>query len=43
MQCSMSLHADSVPGNLTNIQSVRFDFNVLSTGALLMSDIQFAD
>jgi hypothetical protein len=27
----------------TNIQSIRFDFNVLPTGALLVSDIQFAD
>jgi len=29
--------------DLTNIQSVRFDFNTQGTGALLMSDIQFAD
>jgi len=29
--------------DLTNIQSVRFDFNSQPTGALLMSDIQFAD
>jgi len=29
--------------DLTNIQSVRFDFNAQPTGALLMSDIQFAD
>jgi len=29
--------------DLTNIQSIRFDFNVRLTGALLVSDIQFAD
>ncbi len=29
--------------DLTNIQSIRFDFNAQPSGALLMSDIQFAD
>jgi hypothetical protein len=29
--------------DLTNIQSIRFDFNLRQTGALLVSDIQFAD
>jgi len=29
--------------DLTNIQAIRFDFNMRPTGALLVSDIQFAD